>query len=161
MGSMKGLSVPEAADKNMRILAVAVFLFAVKYAASAAALVVGAGPARVFDGIELGAALLGVLVLVPMGLWKFRKLSVSQRRLYTDPEGYVGEVFRRAGFKSWALTWILLVVMDILAREDITALPAEFFLQVVTAMTLGVFSVTFFYLNRGGAEDDGTTGLVA
>jgi hypothetical protein len=42
--------------------------------------------------------------------------------------------------------------MDFITGKYFAELPANFFIKTTLALSLTIFAVTFFYLNRGGSE---------
>ena len=147
-------SLAETADFHKQITAVAIFLVAIKYAAAAAVYLVNETTGQYFDWLELGISLVVILLILPMVAWKYSKLSKAQRSAYLEPDGYLATVFKQAMAKSWSVTFVLLVFLEVFVKERWLWLPSEFFIQVVVAIMLAVFSVTFFYLSRADSEDD-------
>lgn len=148
------VTLAETADFHKQLTAVAVFLVAIKYAASAAAFLVDEALGQYFDWIEIGTTLAVVLLVLPMVAWKYSKLSKAQRSQYLEPDGYLATVLKQAMSKSWTVTFIFLTFLEVFVKERWLWLPSEFFIQVVLALMLAVFSLTFFYLSRANGGDD-------
>ncbi|MEM7114427.1 MAG: hypothetical protein AAF614_18475 [Chloroflexota bacterium] len=154
-------SLAETADFHQQITAVAIFLMAIKFAASAAIFLVDETVGQYLDWVELGISLIVILLILPMVAWKYSKLSRAQRSRYLDPQGYLATVAKQAMAKSWSATFVLLVFLEVFVKERWLWLPSEFFLQVVITIMLAVFSITFFYLSRESGEDDYEEGASA
>jgi len=70
----------------------------------------------------------------------------------SPPDSYTTEAIRRSALAAFVVTLILFVGLDNLA--DHSRLPAGFFIKLPRFALLSVFSVSFFFLNRGSTEDE-------
>lgn len=161
MFTNKNMNLAETADSHQQLIAVCVFLLALKYAASAAMFLVDDAIIRYLDWFEIGSVLLILLIVFPIFVWKFRQLPKHQRHLYRDPDGYLAMVTKQAMAKSWQVIWILLVLFEIVADEFLLTLPTEFFVQCIIAIMLAIFSITFFYLSWVDSREDYEIGKAA
>ena len=147
-------------DSFMQRTALGVFLMALAYSMSAAMLVASPKVAEVLDNVQLGLGILVLLIVFPA----FLRIVKLRRRTGSDCEetdGYIVAMFRKASAKAFSLTFVFLVVMQVVTEKLQTGLSASFFVNVILAFTLGVFSITFFILVRSDSDetdDDFDTG---
>ena len=47
----------------------------------------------------------------------------------------------------------LSLILEPLSKKYLTELPTDFFINLILCLTLGVFSLTFFFLNRDDDDD--------
>jgi hypothetical protein len=84
--------------------------------------------------------------------------SVRLRKEYgeacREPEGFIKEMFNKAAGKSFQFTFIFLIFLEMISRSYLAHLPTAFFLKLVIAVTLAIFSLTFFFLNRSDSDED-------
>lgn len=153
MNTTHTTTLAEAADRRWRLLAVAVFLMALKSAASAGMVVVDQPYLRYLDWFEAAMAIGSLAVVLWLLFFKFFRVPASERRSFLKVESYVGTTIKTAMFRSWLVTFILLSVIAPFAGKH-AEIPSQFFLQLTLATMLGVFSGVFFFLNAdGGAAD--------
>ena len=83
-------------------------------------------------------------------------------RTTAEPEGFVIEMFDKATGKSFQFTFLFLIALEFVSGNYLTDLPTEFFIKLIISVTLAIFSLSFFFLNRAGgdleAEDEFTNG---
>ncbi len=150
-------TIAEAADQRWYLLAVMIFLLALKSAISAAMVLVDQPYQRYLGWAEAVAALSAVAIVVLLVVFKFVRVPRDQRQRFLEMEGYVKETSLRACRASWSATLITLMLFTVVFDEQDTSMPPEFFLQTALAVMLGVFSVAFFVMNRS-SDDEGVAG---
>ena len=144
----------EMADRRWELLALAVFLMALKYSASAAMAVVEGPWVRYLDWFAAATALSTVAIILWMMSIKLRVAS-RQRQRFLKLEGYVAEAIKNAIKRSWGATFVLLVILTEIAEKSFANLiPTGFYLQLTVAVMLGVFSVSFFIINRPSDDNE-------
>ncbi len=153
MTSKKNMSVAEHIDKMMQIVALATFLVAVIYAIATAKLLVTEETGDVLDIISKVLGIL-IFVLVLPGFIKFMNLKRKNLEACREPESFVVEMFNKATGKAFQFTFLFLIFFEILSKNYLADLPGEFFVKVIVSVTLAVFSISFFFLNRSGDIGD-------
>lgn len=159
MNETKQVATADAGDRHQTLAALAALSIALMFATRAAMHLVDPWTAEALDVVTIGFAWVGVALLVPMIYWKVLKLPRAERHIYFSDEGFVAEVLRRAQKVSWAVTFFLLIGLEMFVGAKgydgyWSTLPPEFFLQVVLAAMLGVMATVFLVLSRGeGAEE--------
>ncbi len=153
MSQPQGSPLAEVADRRWELIAVAVFLIALKSVASALMAVTDASWVRYLDWVEAATALGAMAIVLRLLFIKFARVPRAQRGRFLSMETYVGSAFKSAAFKSWGVTFVLL---SMLATADrlLQKAPAEFFLNLVIAAMLLVFSLTFFILSRSTEDEE-------
>ena len=143
ISSVKAVSVAEMADKHLKILAIAVFFMAIKYAVSAAMIFISEEFKGVVNVLELVVQVIAAVLILYIMFWKFRLLTREQRKKFFDSESYVVSVFNLAMQKALGITFVVLIILEAISRKS--GLPADFFLNTIISLMLGVLSVVFFY----------------
>ena len=146
-------SIPQFQDRFLQRTAVGVLCLAGGYAASAGQFLVGEGPAQVLDVLDLAFALAAVAMVLPPFV-KLLRLRRSDEWACANTEGFVGEVFRTACVRTFTLMFVLLVLAEPLSDRFLLQLPTNFFINVILAVTLAMFSLSFLLLNRDDDEDE-------
>ena len=139
-------------DSSMQRIALGVFLMALAYTMSAAMFVASPGVAELLDKLQLGLGILVLLIVFPA----FLRIVKLRRRSGSDCEesdSYIVAMFRKASAKAFSLTFVFLVVMQIVTEKLQTDLPASFFVNLILAFTLAVFSIGFFMLVRSDSDE--------
>lgn len=139
-------------DSFMQRTALGGFLMALAYAMSAAMLVTSSDLAEVLDKLQLGLGILVILVVFPA----FLRIVKLRRRSGSDCEetdGYIVAMFKKASTNAFSLTFVFLIIMQVVTEKIQTDLPASFFVDIILAFTLGVFSITFFMLVRSDSDE--------
>jgi len=143
------LSIAEICDRHRTLLAGAFLLLGGATAVEALGHFVHGHPVLVW--IEIGGASGGALLIVGAMVWKSARLR-GRRGPYLGGDGFVASTVSKAHVASWSATFVLVALLRILV-DDETALPAEFFLQLVLAVMLLVHGAVFFVLNRSEPDD--------
>lgn len=161
MNKQKTVSVPEQIDRMMQRIALGVFLVAIAYAISASKFFVNEKTANILD---ISSQVLGVIIIVLVlpAFLKFVIMKRKNREACSEPEGFVIEMFDKATGKSFQFTFLFLIALEFVSGNYLTNLPTEFFIKLIISVTLAIFSLSFFFLNRAGgdleAEDEFTNG---
>ena len=157
MSSTHETPLAESADRRWYLLAIVIFLLAVKSALSAAMVIADESYLRYLDWAEGAAAMATLPIVAWLVFFKFARVPRAQRHHFLNMEGYVRDTVRQACSASWTATVVPLMVLGAIADDWVASMPAEFFLQAAIAVMLGVFSLTFFVMNRS-SDDEGVAG---
>jgi hypothetical protein len=144
----------EASDKFLTALVISLMLFALDYATGAATHLVSPEWAHWLDGAGKVLGLLGTLVVLFIILSKFLRMTRSERRQYLSDEGYLMEMFRRAGVKAFFLTWLLLAFSKPFLKRYPLDLPGEFYAQAIMAFMLATFAILFAFFARTDNDEN-------
>jgi len=136
---------PEQLDRNMYIVAFAVFLIALKYIVSASMTIAGPELNKTLDVIELVLALSGAAAILFVLGWKFRQLDASQRKKYFNTESYVVNIFNVATMKAFGVLFLILALGEPFIKKYGQALPTQFYINMILAIMLVSLSTVFFY----------------
>ena len=155
------VSVAEQIDRMMQRIALGVFLVAITYGLSVAEFFVSPQTNEILNNVirVLGV---GIIVLVLPQFLKIVMMKHKNREAFKDPEGFVIEMFDKATGKAFQFTFLFLVFLEFASDSLLSHLPGEFFIKLIIMVTLAIFSLTFFFLNRAGdapgPEDDFSDG---
>jgi len=148
-------SVSDTKDRHASLIALGGLLLGLKFFADAGQALSPPDLQSTLDLAALVLALAGVLLIVPVFIWKFRHLSARERRVYFSRESFTADVVSRAQTASWNVTLLALIGLDI-AYGGSPALPVEFFVHALIGVAFTVFAGVFLVLNRqpseGGAD---------
>jgi hypothetical protein len=139
-------------DSFMQRTAMGVFLMALAYTVSAAMFVASPRVAELLDKLQLGLGIVVLLVVFPA----FLRIVKLRRRSGSDCEetdSYIVAMFRKASTTAFSLTFVFLVVMQVVTEKLQSDLPASFYVNLILAFTLGVFSIIFFILVRSDSDE--------
>lgn len=150
------LSSAEIADRHRQYMAFAMLCVAAMFLTKALIHLVGAEIEMVLDIIQVALALLAVGLLVPIFVWKARHSSRSERLEYFSTDGFAAQALMFAQKRSWAITFILMVMLESL-NNTLSRFPYEFSIQIVITVMLASMSLLFLYKTRseGGLAMDG------
>jgi dolichyl-phosphate-mannose--protein O-mannosyl transferase len=147
----------EVADRTLQLLAGSMFALALIFCLSVAEFFANESTAAVID---IFVKILGVTVLALMGLlyfWKFRPMTVGQRRDHLAEDGFLQTAFRKAMAQSWMLTFLALVILQVLDEwmlARLSGVPLEITIKAVLALMLLLFSLAFLLITRPGSSDE-------
>ncbi len=147
-------SAAEIVDKFMQRTALAVFLISLAFACTALRFVVEGDIASHLGKAKLVFSVLAVILVLPQFI-RVMRLAIKNRASGCEPEGFIVDVYRRASEKGFAFNFIFLLIMDVVTDNLVTDLPPKFFIDVVIAASLAIFSLSFFFLNRKSNADEG------
>lgn len=153
MSFLRPESSADAIENYMQMIGIAFAVMAFLNGMEAAQFLVSESTAQILDNITFGMAILMVAIFLPLTIhyvYQRRKDPASCR----EPESFILENFKKAGSKAFALTFVFIVFLKIFMKNTALAdLPAKFFLEMLTAFTVGVFAIAFFMLNRGSDNE--------
>ena len=143
------VSVAEQIDRMMQRIALGVFLVAIAYGLSIAEFFVSTQTNEILNNVMrvLGV---GIFVLVLPQFLKFLMMRHKYSEACKEPEGFVIEMFDKATGKAFQFTFLFLVPLEFASDGLLSHLPGEFFIKLIIMVTLAIFSLTFFFLNRAG-----------
>ena len=152
------LSVVEQIDKMHQRIALGVFLVSVAYALSVIRFLVNEKTSGMLDTASQVVGVFVIILVLPAFV-KFLRIRRDNRAACAEPEGFVIEMFNRATGRAFQFTFLFLIVLEIVSKNLLSHLPGEFFIKLIISVTLAIFSLTFFFLNRvDDNEDDFATG---
>lgn len=99
------------------------------------------------------AAVAAALLVLPLTIQATLKRT-RNRKACREPEGFVAEAARKAGFGAWTATFIVLVFLSAVTRRTFADVPAETIIQMVLSVSLAAFAIAFFWLSRDVADDE-------
>lgn len=141
------------AETMMHRTAIGVFLVTVSYTLSAAAYLVDGPVAALLDRLEIVLGIAAIVAVLPIFV-KYSRLKARRHDACPEADSYMAEMFKRAGTKAFSLTFVFLVVLDVVTKRDLVDYPTAFFINVILAFSLGVFSITFFRFIHSGDDDE-------
>ncbi len=153
MTKQKPISFVEQIDKMHQRIAMGVFLVAIAYAISVIRFLVSEEISGILDIFSkvLGIA---IIILVLPAFLKFVNMRRKNKGACKEPEGFVIEMFNKATGKAFQFTFLFLVVLEIIGKNFLAHLPGEFLIKLIISVTLAIFSLSFFFLNRAGDAEE-------
>ena len=147
----------EVADRTLQLLAGSMSALALIFCLSVAEFFANESTAAVIDIVvkALGIAVLGLMGL--LYFWKLRPMTSGQRRQYLVEDGFLQIGFREAMARSWMLSFLVLVILQVLDEpilERLPAMPLEIAIKAVLALMLVLFSLAFLFITRPGSGDE-------
>ncbi len=152
------LSRAEIMDKMMLATAILIAILAVLYAVSAIEYLVGETLAAYLGMLETGLAVLVLVIALFTVPLLVKKLSLNRQHPSGQPESFFNDIARQSFATSWAVTFLAMVVMDSVTEDFIAGMPVMFTLDLIRAILLGTFGISFFVLNQAdsaGAAEQG------
>ena len=135
--------------------AIGLFLLAIGYTMSAIMYVVSDQEiVDLMDRLQLVPSILVLLIVFPAFV-RFARLRYRRKNECTEADGYLVEMFKRASAMAFSLTFVFLIVLELVAEKYLTGLPTPFFINATLAFSLGVLSIAFFRLAHGDGDDEG------
>ncbi len=146
-------SVAESIDRHLNLIVSGLFIFSLSYGVSAAVYLANDPWVGYLDKFSDILALVGFLTIV-ISVWvKFRNTTAIQRRKFLDSDSYVIQMFEKAGIKAWAITFLALTLLKMF-DNFFAGMPKDFFIELISCLTVGAFCVAFFVLNRDASDDE-------
>lgn len=157
MNARSTSSPAELADRTVQLLAVSMFAVAFVFCLSVAEFFASESTAAIIDiAVKgLGLVILGLMAL--LYFWKFRSMSPNQRRRHLAEDGFLQIAFRKAMAQSWMLTFLVLVilqVLDNLVLGRLPEMPLEIVLQSILAIMLLLFSIAFVLFTSSNSSNE-------
>lgn len=153
MNNQTAASIAEQMDKILQKIAFGVLLVATAYAISVIEFFVSTGNANILNNLSTALGVLAIVLVLP-GFIKIIQLKRKHGAACKEPEGFIVEIFNQATGKAFQFTFIFLILLEIFNGAALAHLPGEFFIKLIIAVTLAIFSLTFFVLSRSGADDN-------
>lgn len=145
-------SSAEHADILNRLMFLTIFLLSLIYAIETLSYFVEESTG---DLLSIAAKLMVGLCFIFLFLtifWKIKFLAGDKRYILTSEDSFVTHAFNRACRTSWKLTFIVLTVITVTISRESSALPAQFYINLVQFLMTAGFSISFFIYFR----DSGT-----
>lgn len=147
-------SPAQIVDRLLQRTAIGVSLLTISYSMAAAMYVISDQEiVDLMDRLQLVPSILVLLIVFPAFV-KFARLRYRQKNECSEADGYLVEMFKRASAMAFSLTFIFLMILELVTEKYLTDLPAPFFINVTLAFSLGVLSIGFFRLARGDSDDE-------
>ncbi len=152
MFSGNNLSPAQFVDRFMTRTALGIFLVSLAYGASVFERLLEGETVAILDKLGLALGIGAIVIVLPqfISLIKRRK---SLELGSGEPEGFVTDVYKRAAERAFALTFVFLLFMDIMTGRTLSGLSAEVAIKIVIAVSLAIFSISFYLFNRVDDED--------
>lgn len=140
-------------ERFLHRTALGTFLLAITYCLNTAGYLIEGDLA---DSLALVRKVLGVLVILVVlpPLISAARLGAFKPQGCDEPGDYVVLMLSRAGTMAFSLTFVFLLVVENASAHVFTDQPAAFFISAALAVSLLVFSITFFLLTRDFGEED-------
>lgn len=157
MNAQTTTSPAELADRTVQLVALSMFAVALVFCLSVAEFFASESTAAIIDVAVkvLAIAILGLMAL--LYFWKIRPMSPGQRRQHLAEDGFLQIGFQKAMATSWKLSFLVLVilqVLDNLVLARLPAMPLEIVINAVLALMLLLFSVAFLFFTRSSGSDE-------
>ena len=147
-------SPAQIVERLLQRTAIGVSLLTISYAMAAAMYVINdQGIVDFMDRLQLVPSILVLLIVFPAFV-RFARLRYRQKRECAEADGYLVEMFKRASAMAFSLTFIFLIILELVTEKYLTDLPTPFFINATLAFSLGVLSVGFFRLARDDGDDE-------
>lgn len=150
-------SPAQIVERLLQRTAIGVSLLTISYAMAAAMYVVSDQEiVALMDRLQLIPSILVLLIVFPAFV-KFARLKYRRESECPEADGYLVEMFKRASAMAFSLTFVFLIILELVMEKYLTDLPTPFFSNTTLAFSLGVLSIAFFRLMRGegdGESDD-------
>lgn len=152
MKGNKTLTPVQFVDFFLQRVALGVLLVSFGFAIEVGEYLLGPDVYQWLKVLEMGVSI-GVVVLILPAFVRYVWYRRTHGRDFA-PEGYVSEMFRRSCARSFEVTFIFLLVVEVLAHRVFETVPAKIFLDATLFVTLAVMSLMFLRLNRSTDDDD-------
>jgi|GEM_PF-5429249 len=140
-------SPAEIADRHRRFMALAMLALSFMFLSKALMHLLPEDMAISSDYFQIAAAIITVILVAPITLWKMKHRSSSERLVYFSKDGYAAQALFFAQKMSWAVTFILLICLESL-NSVLSRYPTEFALQLLLAVMLASMSLIFLFKTR-------------
>lgn len=108
---------------------------------------------NLMDRLQLVPSILVLLIVFPAFV-KFAKLRYRRKNECSEADRYLVEMFRRASAMAFGLTFVFLIILELVTEKYPADMPTAFFINTTLAFSLGVLSITFFRVMRGEGDDE-------
>ena len=134
-------------DSAMVRFAMGMLLVGFAYAISVAMFFVGDELAGSLKILKKTAGLLVFVVVLPQFI-KLMLMKLKLRGCEGEPEGFVIDVVHKAAEMAFSLTFVFLIAMQVVTEDFLPNLPAGVAVEMIVAVTLGLYCAFFFYFHR-------------
>lgn len=144
----------EVTDRLAELTGLAVGLGALIYGASVVQSFSAPAVAMTLDTIRMVCGILVLAVYLPLTIWfKTRFSGVILNPWKSD--SFMGVALKRAGLSAFAASVMFMVLLSTLDRLVLSRMSAEGVIDLVLAVALLVFAVSFLLYGRDGGEGEG------
>jgi len=143
----------QMADKMLTRTALGVGILTLAYIIEVSEYFLSGTISRVLSYIQLGLVLVVFIVLFPTFI-NFMKMKAKHKHACSEVEGYLSTTFNHAASTSFRWTFIFLLCVELVTKKASFDLPLPFYVELIIAFTLGIFSLTFYLLIRRDNEFD-------
>lgn len=149
----KDETMPQFVDRFLVRIALAVTIMAASYGAGALTHILGSGALRDFLTMAKDpVGVLAALIMLPMFIKMMVKVVRSGGK-YTEPSGYIAEIYSKSAVNGFAAGFIFLILLEPFSGRALSDMPPQFFVQAAIAVMLSTLGISFFILNRAGDDD--------
>ncbi len=152
MALFKNKSIAEQTENFTQILGYAIFGASIFHGLEAAEYLVNDQLAKTLSNASLALGIVIMAIVLPLG-FRVSSLRKQDPSGYAEPEGFVIEMFKKAAFTAFALTFLFTAFLKILPRKFYPDLPPGFWLELTMIFSTLVFGLAFFFLSRAGGEE--------
>lgn len=149
----ESINPAQMADKVLSRTALSVGIVTLAYIISASEYFLSGILLSIVSYIQLGLSLSVFVILLP-SFFIFAKLRAKNKQACSVAEGYISNTFNRAASTSFRWTFIFLLCVELTVKKTTLDLPFPFYIDLVIAFTLGIFSLTFYLLVRQDNDDE-------
>jgi len=146
-------SIAQIAEMMMHRTAIGVFLVTMAYVLSAVVYLVDAQVARYMEYLQLVLGIAAIAVVLPVFV-KYSRIKARRQAGCPESDSFMAEMFQRAGIKAFSFTFVFLVVLDVVTKREFVEFPTPFYINLILAFSLGVFSITYFRLVHSSGADE-------
>jgi len=146
-------SPAQIVDRLLQRTAIGVSLLTISYSMAAAMYVISDQEiVGLMDRLQFVPSILVLLIVFPAFV-KFARLRYRQKSECAEADGYLVEMFKRASAMAFSLTFIFLIILELVTEKYLTDLPTPFFINATLAFSLSVLSIAFFRLAHSDGDD--------
>jgi len=143
----KQINPAQMADKMLNRTAMGVGIVTLAYIISVSEYFLSGMPLTIVSYIQLGLSLVVLIILFPTFV-NFMKMRTSHKQACSEVEGFLSSAFNKAASTSFRWTFIFLLCVELTVKKTNIDLPLPFYVDLIMAFTLGIFSLTFYLLVR-------------
>ncbi len=144
-------SVAQFIDRFLLRTAIGVALVAVGQAISAAMHVAGDDVAGMLDKLALLLSVAVIVIVLPVFV-RLVRMRLDKSCDYSEADSYLAQVLNKACVFAFSLTFVLVVGLKATSGRLFVDQPPDFFLSIIAAASLGIFSVVFFVAQHSDDE---------
>lgn len=153
MFSKKNETMAQFSDRFLRIVAFALLLMSVSYAAAAIAHFADPEQENLFEGVRAVFGLSAAAIVILPFIKLMRIKAKAGKDCQKDPEGFIAEVYAKSTLISFSVAFVGMVFMEPIVAKVLTDLPPDFVMQVVLSVMMSVLGINFFIRSREDEDE--------